>query len=164
MVDLKRALVDVSAGALVGAVATVPMTALMLTAQRLGLMGTQPPRRLTDAAIDVVHESMDDAPVDPPEPARRALTAITHLGFGAAAGVPFALGHRVLPARVPVEAAGAVYALGIWTSAYLGWVPALGVMPRADRDRPDRPASMIAAHLVYGSVLGAGLRLLRPRG
>lgn len=161
---LRRAVLDATAGAAVGAAATVPMSALMLGAQRAGLMGTQPPRRITDEAIEAVDEGTD-GDVDPPEGGRRALTALTHLGFGAAAGVPFAvLLHRALPARVPGETVGAVYALGVWASAYLGWVPALGIMPRADEDRPGRPGSMIAAHLVYGSALGLGLRLLRPRG
>jgi len=163
MVQLQRALVDVFTGAALGAAATVPMSALMLGAQRAGLMGTQPPRRITDEAIGVV-DDWTEGPVDPPEPARRTLTTLTHLGFGAAAGAPFALTHRFLPASVPGEVVGTVYALGVWASAYLGWVPALGIMPRADDDRPDRPASMIAAHLVYGAVLGAGLRVLRPRG
>lgn len=164
MVELKRALVDVLAGAALGAAATVPMSALMLGAQRAGLMGTQPPRRITDEAIEVVDQATDETSVDPPEPARRALTALTHVGFGAAAGVPFALLHRALPGRVPSEAAGALYALGVWGSAYLGWVPALGIMPSAEDDRTDRSAGMVAAHLVYGGVLGAGLRLVRPRG
>lgn len=163
MAELKRVLLDVSTGAAVGAVATVPMSALMLAAQRAGLMGTQPPRRITDEAIEAVDEVADEEDVNPSESTRRGLTALNHLGFGAAAGVPFVLLHRLLPTQVPREAVGAVYALGVWASAYLGWVPALGIMPPADEDRPDRPASMIAAHLVYGSVLGAGVRLLRPR-
>ncbi|MGJ7442897.1 DUF6789 family protein [Aquipuribacter sp. MA13-6] len=162
MVQPKRALVDVLTGAAVGAAATLPMSALMLGAQRAGLMGTQPPRRVTDEAIEVVDDATDE-PVDPPETARRALTALNHLGFGAVAGAPFALLHRALPDRVPSEVAGAAYGLGVWASAYLGWVPALGIMPSAEDDRPDRPASMIAAHLVYGAVLGAGVRHLRPR-
>lgn len=154
---------DASAGALVGAVATVPMTAVMLAAQRLGLIGTQPPRRMTDAAIEVGDAVVDGTSVDPPEHARLALTALTHLGFGVAVGVPFALARRALPEPMSDEATGAAYGLGVWAVAYLGLVPALGIMPRADHDRRGRPAGMIAAHLVYGSVLGAGLRWSRPR-
>ena len=163
-VTITRALVDVAAGAALGAAATVPMSALMLGAQRAGLMGTQPPRRITDEAIDAVDAGTSGSDVDPAEPTRRALTALTHVGFGAVAGVPFALLHRALPARAPSEAVGAAYALGVWASAYLGWVPALGIMPRADEDRRDRPTVMVLAHLVYGGVLGWSLRRLRPRG
>lgn len=159
----RNVLLDVAAGALAGAVATVPMSALMLAAQRAGLMGTQPPRRITDEAIEALDDADDDSEVNPSEGTRRGLTALNHLGFGASAGVPFALLHRVVPGPVPREAVGAVYALGVWASAYLGWVPALGIMPPADEDRPDRPVTMVAAHLVYGSALGAGVRLLRAR-
>jgi hypothetical protein len=158
-----RVVLDAVVGAAVGAAATVPMSLLMLAAQRAGLMGTQPPRRITDAAVETVDEVVDDTAVDPPEGARRVLTALSHLGFGAVAAVPFALLRRALPVSAPDEVAGATYALGVWASAYLGWVPALGIMPRADEDRPDRPLSMVAAHLVYGSVLGAALRVIRPR-
>lgn len=141
-----------------GAVATLPMSALMLLAQRLGLMGTQPPRRITDEALEAV-----DA--HPPEAGRRLLTALNHVGFGATAGAPFALLHRVVTPAVPRPVLGVVYGLGVWASAYLGWVPAAGLMPPAHRDRHGRPASMIAAHVVYGAVLGgATARLLRPHG
>lgn len=163
MVNIRCGALDASAGALVGAVATVPMTAVMLTAQRLGLLGTQPPRRMADAAVDAADRATTGTEVDPPEPARRALAALTHLGIGAAMGVPFALARRALPGRAGDQAVGAVYGVAIWAAAYLGLVPALGVMPRADRDRRARPPSMIAAHLVYGWALGAGLRWSRPR-
>ena len=147
---------DAAVGALAGVVATLPMSALMLLAQRLGLMGTQPPRRITDGALDV-------AGANPPEHTRRLLTALSHVGFGATAGVPFVLLSRAVPPS-PRPLLGAAYGVGVWASAYLGWVPAAGLMPPAHRDRADRPATMIVAHLVYGSVLGAVTdRLLRGR-
>ena len=148
---------DAARGAVAGAAATGPMSAVMLTAGRLGLMGTQPPRRVTDAALDA-------AGVPASGPARDAVTAVTHTGFGALAGVPFAVVLLAAarrrrpprtPATLPAAAAGVAYGLGVWASAYLGWVPALGILPRADRDRPDRPVAMVLAHVVYGAVLGA---------
>lgn len=157
----RRLLLDAAAGAVAGAAATVPMSLLMWGAQRAGWMGEQPPRKITDEAVEVADETVD-ADVDPPQPARQGLTALNHLAFGAVAGIPFALVHRLFPAPLARVPAGAAYGVGVWASAYLGWLPALGIMPPADRDRPGRPASMIAAHLVYGSVLSAGLRLLRP--
>lgn len=156
--SLRRTAARGAAGAVAGAVATVPMSALMLLAQRLGLMGTQPPRRISDGALDAVG-------VDPPERGRRLLTALSHVGFGAVAGAPFPLLHRALPPRAPRPLLGALYGLGVWASAYLGWVPAAGLMPPAHEDRSDRQASMVAAHLVYGAVLGAATaRLLRTPG
>ena len=43
----------------------------------------------------------------------------------------------------------------VYAVSYAGWVPALGALPPADRDRPSRQLVMAAAHLVYGAVLGA---------
>lgn len=160
---LRRAALDAAAGAVAGTLATVPMSAVMLGAQRLGLMGEQPPRKVTDEAVEAVDAEADDT-------TRDRLTVLAHLGFGAAGGVPLALVLRCLPAslarlgrRRTAAAAGAAYGLAVWTSAYMGWVPALGIMPRADHDRPGRPESMIAAHLVYGGALGALVAWLRLR-
>ena len=44
--------------------------------------------------------------------------------------------------------------LAIWAPAYQGWVPALDILPPATEDRPERAATMIAVHVVYGAVLG----------
>ncbi len=156
--DARPLLVDVAAGAVAGAAATLPMSVVMLLAQRLGLMGAQPPRRITDGGLGAVG-------AHPPGPARRALASLAHVGFGAAAGVPPVLLRRLLPggARphgLAARAAGAGYGLLVWASAYLGWVPAVGLMPPAHRDRRGRPASMVAAHVVYGWVLAAATERL----
>lgn len=42
-----------------------------------------------------------------------------------------------------------------WLVNYGGWIPVLGILPPPHRDRTDRQATMIVAHLVYGAVLGA---------
>ena len=57
--------------------------------------------------------------------------------------------------------AGALYATGIWLVSYQGWVPALGIMPAASRDRRGRVATMLAAHWVYGAALGVLATVLR---
>lgn len=150
-----RTVTDAAAGAAAGTVATLPMSALMLLAQRLGLMGVQPPRRITDAALDTVGARA-------PERARRALTALDHLAYGAGTGAVFAVVQRAVPRAVPRPLLGAAHGLLVWAVSYAGWVPAAGIMPPAHRDRADRQSTMVAAHLVYGSVLGAlTARLLR---
>ena len=136
-------------GAIAGSVATLAMSAFMLAAQRAGAMSKLPPKEITEASLDAIglHERVD-------EPAINVLTAGTHLGFGAAAGVLFAVLHRWL--RLPVHAVvqAVVFATAVWTVSYLGWVPALGIMPPAHRDEPGRPESMLIAHWIYGAVLG----------
>jgi len=51
--------------------------------------------------------------------------------------------------------AGAAYGLAVWFASYEGWVPKLGALPHAHRDRWDRQAMMIGAHVAFGAVLGA---------
>jgi hypothetical protein len=54
-----------------------------------------------------------------------------------------------------------MYATGIWLVSYQGWVPALGIMPPASRDRRGRVATMLVAHWVYGAALRELVKLLR---
>jgi len=136
-----------AAGAAAGLVATLPMTAVMLAAQRLGLMGDQPPAKITDAMLDAVD-------LDPTRTQRDWLTVAAHLGFGAGVGALFALlrRRRHTAARAALE--GAAYGTLVWTTSYAGWVPELGIMPRPADDRPGRPSSMLVAHWVFGAALG----------
>jgi hypothetical protein len=50
---------------------------------------------------------------------------------------------------------GVAFGSGVWLVSYMGWVPWLQIMPPAHEDRPGRPQTMLAAHWVYGGVLGA---------
>ena len=141
---------DTARGAAAGALATVVMSAFMLAAQRAGLMSKLPPKRITEAALDAT-----GARAATGERTLNVLSAAAHVGFGAAAGALFGLGHRSL--RLPIHPAiqGALFGTGVWTVSYMGWVPALGIMPPAHRDEPGRPEAMLVAHWIYGAALGA---------
>jgi hypothetical protein len=141
----------ITAGAVNGALATLPMSALMWTAQRVGAMGRMPPAKITDAAIDAASGER------PPTPARRAMAAALHLGSGALAGALYAAWSRRGRGRSGALP-GAAFGTLVWAGSYAGWIPALGIMPPPHRDRPGRPPSMLLAHWVYGAVLGARLR------
>jgi hypothetical protein len=128
-------------GALAGVLATVPMTAVMLGAQRLGLLGEAPPKKITEDLLD------------PPPGTKLAATAVTHLGFGGMAGALFgALRRPRSTVRAAVE--GVAFGTAVWAASYAGWVPALGILPPPDEDRADRQATMLVAHWVYGATLG----------
>ena len=136
-------------GIAAGTVATLAMSALMLAAGRAGLLDRQAPSEITERALERIGgREAPDAAVAP-------LTVLVHVGFGAAMGAAFTLLHRRVARGVPPAAAGIAFALGVWALSYKGWAPALGLMPPAERDRPGRPQTMIAAHIVYGAVLGA---------
>ena len=133
-------------GAAAGVVATGVMSLLMVAARRAGLMGRMPPEKITarllrSAGLPHGRRTQD-----------AAATAL-HFGFGAGAGALF--GATVRRSRLPPVLAGSVFGAGVWLVSYMGWVPALGIMPPPQDDRPGRPQSMLLAHLVYGGVLGA---------
>lgn len=131
-------------GAAAGTAATAAMSALMLGAGRLGLMGRQPPEAIVRRTGQLVGQQ-------PRGRAAQGLAAVAHLGFGAGTGAVFGL---LPPARRPVLR-GVLVSLGVYAGSYFGWVPVLGALPAADRDRTDRQVVMAAAHVVYGAALGA---------
>ena len=135
-------------GALGGGIATVGMSGLMLAADKAGLMGEQPPDTIAGAALDAAGVHARD------EETQDALATLLHFGFGAACGALFALLYRRFLFRLPAPLEGMIFASLVWATSYQGWVPALGIMPPASEDRPDRPRIMLLAHLVYGAVLG----------
>jgi len=140
------------AGAGAGLVATATMSATMLAAMRLGFMGEPPPRRMTDVALDGVRQA------GAPEWLRNGLATTSHFAFGAALGAACALAHRRYPTPIEPVPRGLIVASAVWFVSYQGWIPALGLMPPARRDRPGRPATMLVAHWVYGATLALCLR------
>jgi hypothetical protein len=142
------ALRRLGAGACAGALATLPMTAVMLVAQRVGAMGRMPPAKITEAGLDAAGAEST------PGPLKRAATAALHVGFGAAAGALYAWWSGRGPGRRGIPQ-GAAFGTLVWAVSYAGWVPALGIMAPPQRDRQGRPTSMLLAHWVYGGVLGA---------
>ena len=145
---MQRDLQAISDGALGGAVGTTAMSAFMLAAGRLGLMGEHPPEKIVAAALDAAGVNPRD------EKTQDALAGLLHFGFGMSTGALFAVIHRRLPARIPGAAHGMVFGSIVWALSYQGWVPALGIMPPASRDRPARPVVMFLAHLIFGAMLG----------
>jgi hypothetical protein len=149
-----RAIFD---GALGGAVGTVGMSSLMLAAGKAGLMGEHPPDKIAGAALDAAGVHARD------EEAQDAAAMLLHFGFGIGSGALFGLLHRRLPFRVPGALHGMLFACIIWATSYQGWIPALGIMPPASEDRPDRPRIMLLAHLIYGALLGTLVERRDPK-
>ncbi|HET7646508.1 MAG TPA: DUF6789 family protein [Candidatus Limnocylindria bacterium] len=143
----RRGLVDdLRRGAVIGVAATLAMSAVMLLADRLGLMAKHPPERIVERGSQATGTPTN-------EDQQNALASVAHLGFGAAGGVGFGmLAHLTRP---PIPGLLAVpWALAIWAGSYFGWIPALGILPPPTRDAPGRASTMLVAHLVYGLSLG----------
>lgn len=132
---------DAARGAAAGVVATGAMSAVMLAFRKQ--MGEQPPDAIAKSAAHAVG-------AEPTESEADVLALIAHLGFGLGVGA----GYALLPRHLPPPVRGIALALAVWAVSYQGWVPALGILPPADEDRPARPTVMIGAHVVFGAVLG----------
>lgn len=144
-------------GATAGTVATAAMSALMLGAGRLGAHGEQPPEAIVETALDA-------AGVNRSEVTENALASVAHLGFGASMGALYALLRRVTRTPGPEALHGTGWGLAVYAASYAGWIPRLGILPSPAHDRDDRQTMLVAAHVVYGAVLGGVLQLLRGRG
>lgn len=134
-------------GAVAGSAATMVMSAVMAAARAAGMLGEAPPRILA-------HQAAAAGGGPDSRGARDVLAVLAHLGFGAMGGAVYGLVRGRVP-HGPGALAGVAWGLLIWTVSYRGWIPALGLLPPPSRDRPGRPTAMIAAHVVYGAVLGA---------
>lgn len=141
------------AGSLSGFVATVPMSAFMVGSHALLRRGEQhplPPRHITKkiAQDTGALEHMSHKQL-------REVTWLNHFAYGASVGAIYGmLSPRVGAARAPLLS-GMGYGLAVWAGSYLGWLPALKILPSATRESIGRNIVMIAAHLVWGAALGA---------
>ena len=137
---------EVLEGAAAGALATIAMSAAMFGFRRLGLMGEMPPEKITSRVLDRFGVRRSRIAQD-------LLASANHVAFGAGGGATFGLVRRWVPSSIPTLPLGVVFASAIWAVSYAGLAPILGLMPPPQKDRVGRPLSMIAAHLVYGTVL-----------
>jgi hypothetical protein len=147
---MRRALVGAAAG--VGS--TAAMTGVMAAAKAGGVLGESPARAITRRGAEKV---TGETP-----PALTPLAAALHVGFGASMGVLYGLTIGRRRHRQP-ELWGSAFGMSVWAVSYAGWVPALGLMPPPQRDRPGRQPANVVAHLVYGAALGRLTNLFAPR-
>jgi glycine/D-amino acid oxidase-like deaminating enzyme/nitrite reductase/ring-hydroxylating ferredoxin subunit len=147
--ELRRPVRAVMRGGAGGAVATAAMSGALVMQRKLGLLGEHPPRKIVRGLrwrLGWLGTSRRR---------ENAATVAAHWGFGVASGALFGLLHGRRRGFAASTLVGAGFGLAVWAASYYGWVPALGLMRPPHRDRPMRPTSMAAAHLLFGSVLGA---------
>ncbi len=136
-------------GAISGAIATVPMTMAMERMHQTLPEYEQypvPPEQIT------AHVEQRVTGFTWPEPAHLAATWTSHFGYGTLVGALYGPVSRYIP--LPPVLRGMVYAMGVWSVSYLGWLPAMDLLPPATEHPPRRNGMMIAAHLVFGAALG----------
>lgn len=145
-------------GGVAGVAATAVMSLAMLAAQRSGMLGRLPPHELMTKAMARTGTADDVGPQE-----RQRLGWVVHFAFGAAAGALYAVLRRLLRTPGPPVAHGIGWGLLVWLISYGGWIPALRLLPAPTKDNPDRPVAMVAAHVVFGAVLGWVNARLRNR-
>ncbi|WP_011582821.1 MULTISPECIES: hypothetical protein [Chelativorans] len=132
-------------GALAGLSATMAMTAAMRhlwPRLRADTRYPLPPREIIEQVKPIGGES-----------ASRIQTLLAHFGFGALAGGIYAC-------LTPRRPNGVLYGLAVWAGSYFGWIPALGMLKPATRHPAARNLLMLAAHVIWGAALAAGLNEL----
>ena len=120
----------------------------LLVAERAGWMSELPPTRITRRTLDEVSDG-------PPRGAwLHASAAALHLGVGVGAGVMYVtiVGDRPV-GRIPPVIRGLAFGTVLWTMAYVGVLPAMGLMPPPPADERRRPAAMLVAHWIHGGCL-----------
>lgn len=135
-------------GAVAGALATAPQSAVVWGMRRASVYRrTPPPEKIVDEL-----SAKTGLPPDPEQPRSMPVKLAAHFGFGAVGGAGYGLLTAVLPAH-PIT--GLLTGLGIWKGSYDGWVPALGIMPPTDEDEQGRVLTMVLAHVAYGLAMAA---------
>ena len=134
-------------GALAGSIATGPMTVVMLLIYHL----LPRPERLLPHPPELITRRMlgDQAPGGRDTP--RWLIWVLHFGYGGGAGAVYAPLARRLP--LPPVLRGVAFGLGVWFVSYMGWLPAVDILPPAHKHPTRRNVMMISAHIVWGAVL-----------
>lgn len=89
-----------------------------------------------------------------PDAAEHAAAKSLALGYGATFGALYAVA-RPRPGNLLAE--GAALGLVTWAAGYLGWLPALRLMPRVTKQRPLQVATPVLQHLFYGVAAVAGI-------
>jgi hypothetical protein len=87
-----------------------------------------------------------------------------HLGYGATFGVLYGLLRPRAPggpASIIIE--GSLLGLAVWSVGYLGWLPAVGLLPPVTRQTPAQVAGPIIQHIAYGIATVAAFDWLRTK-
>jgi uncharacterized membrane protein YagU involved in acid resistance len=142
---MRHSILRAARGAGAGLIATIPMSAVMFAAQRLGPVDELDPEIITETGLEA-------ARVEASESTQNLLSTLAHLGFGAGVGAVYGLLSPRLR-RAPLLT-GPLYGLAVCGASYQGWIPAMGIAPPLSRRGPARRWMQILSHLVYGTVLG----------
>ncbi len=148
------------AGAFAGLTATLPMTIVMEAVHRFLPEPERYPLYPALVTERVAEMAGAAAVLDRERLPPIALAA--HFGYGTASGAVYGLLAPLLP--LPAGLRGAAFGLGLFAAGYLGWLPALNIVPPATEYPADRRRLLIGAHIVWGLAADAVLACLSGQG
>jgi hypothetical protein len=156
-------LLDAAIGAASGLLASWVMELAQKPILRAGGPETRERERLAQgdlppATVRVAERAAALAGRSLPADRRDAAGEVVHYGTGAAFGALFGVLAPRLP--LPVVAAGALYGAAVWVVSDETLVPALGLSRRPWDYPASTHAKALASHLVYGTAMDAGFRLI----
>ena len=156
---LRQIAIDALSGALAGLLATAPMSGLILVWHRQFPRQEQYPLPPKQIVTTVARRAGWSEQLT--EPLRNVIAIVAHFLYGAVTGMIFGAIARRLPPRRPAlgPSVGIGFGLLVWTVSYFVLLPALNILNPPTEHPPRRNALMIAAHIVWGGVLG----FLSPR-
>jgi hypothetical protein len=136
-------------GTIGGVVGTLAIQAL-LSARQQWLPSTMPPIRQDPGELMV--KKGEDALPEParqriPEVVETAAARMLAAGYGMSFGALYTLFR---PTGGPLLVDGILLGVAAWATGYLGWLPALRLMPPIWRQRAPQAMVPIAEHVLYG--------------
>ena len=146
-------------GAVAGFIGTAPMTACMVIGWQLLPAHEKyplPPRQIVSELTErlEIEDELSEGQLV-------AASLLSHFGYGALFGSLYGrLETRI--ALLP-SIKGMLAGLALWIGSYLGWLPALGILPPATRHPWRRNLLMIVAHMVWGLTTGMIIQKLESR-
>lgn len=149
-------------GASGGLAGTVAIRALMAASQKVvprarPPMSGSPGQFMVEKAEQVLPGRIQG---NIPERAETAAAEVLSVGYGVTFGVAYA---ALRPEGGNAVAEGLVLGTACWAAGYLGWLPALGLMPPVWKQTAAQAAMPLAEHLVYGMTTVAAYGWLRER-
>ena len=149
-------------GAAAGLVGTVALQGIRAPSQKL-LPETMPPIR-QDPGEFMVEQAEEALPTETrgqiPVVAETAAAKSLALGYGVTAGMLYA---ALRPDAGDLMVDGVALGVGTWAAGYLGWMPALGLMPPITEQDPAEVIGPIIQHVLFGIVTVAIYQWLRER-
>ena len=143
-------------GALGGLGGTVVLTGFRKVLAAFDMVGTTAPEQVVERLeeLGVVEEW-------PPE-ARRVLTVLAHLAYGAGTGMALGLLRRRRGGVTEETAVGSALGVLAWGAGWASWLPLTGVHRPPWKQQDPKVLLPIVDHVVFGAAWGLLYRVTRP--